>query len=227
MKIAVCLYGQPRYCELGFNYLLNFTEGFELDFYIHSWGDDDTYKLMKNLYNPICLKVDPPKTNFDHMNEYIIDQNLNSKGIISTISPLYSIYKSGKLLENYNIDYDYVILTRTDIGIPDGKLNKLSIENNCIYSSYVRGDKWIIKENNDNHIDTKFLIAQKNNILHLTKLYENLYNYNLVHKIPMCHHRLFYHHLNKLNIQFKMLYLSDKNINGGWYYIRDGNLSDS
>jgi len=226
MKIAVCVYGQPRYPELGFNYLLNFTEGYELDFYIHSWGDDDTYKSMKKIYNPVCLQVDAPKTNFEHIDEYIIDPNLNSKGIISTVSPLYSMHESGKLLENSDIDYDYAILTRTDIGIPDGKLKNINIEDNCIYSSYVNGDKWIIKDDNDNHIDTKFLIAKKNSILHLTKLYKNLYNYNLIKKLPLCHHRLFYYHLNKLNIKFKMLYLSDKNVNGGWYLLRNGNLSD-
>ncbi len=227
MNVAVCLYGQPRFCVEGFKYLYDFCEDINLEFYIHSWGDSIVLNELNSIYNPISIKVETPKINFDNINKYIINENLNKKGIISTVSPLYSINEVGKLLEKSNTIYDYVILTRTDIGIPNGKLNNFNLEKNIIYSSYVNGSGWVIGPNKENYIDTKFILSDKKTILFLSKLYENLYQYNINENIPMCHHRLFYYHLSKLNMNFNMLYLNNSNINGGWYFIRDGNLSDS
>jgi hypothetical protein len=226
MNIAVCLYGQPRFCDQGIKYLFDFCEGIHLDFYIHSWGNETNLNELNLLYNPISIKVEPPKTNFVNIEKYIIDENLNKKGMIPTISPLYSIREVGKLLEESDIKYDFVILARTDIAPLNSKLSSFNLGNGVIYSSYVNGSGWIIAPNKENYIDTKFILSDKNAILHMCKLYDNLLHYHIIDGVPMCHHRLYYHHLKKLNMRFDMLYLNDSNINGGWYYIRNGYLSD-
>jgi hypothetical protein len=93
-----------------------------------------------------------------------------------------------------------------------------------LYTSYVPGSEWII-DGNDDHIDFRFFCSSKSNILYLTTLYKKLKKYLKDDKIPLCHHRLLAHHLKKKIKNFSMI-LSENERTGGWWMIRNNNLSD-
>jgi len=227
MKIAVCLYGQPRSIEKGLEYSKKFYSDLSVDFYIHSWGDEKVSNELNTFFNPRKIIVEPQKTDFENLNEYTIDPAFNSKDLISTISPLYSIYKVGELLENDTEEYEYVVFTRTDIAMIGNTLKNYLNSNQVIYSSYVNGTIWEIKPNNDNHVDIKMICSNKNAMVYFSKLYKNLYKYHKEDKVMLCHHRMIYHHLKKLNLPFKMIKLNDSMNNGGWFFIRGENLSET
>lgn len=230
MKIAVCLYGQPRFAETGPKYLMPFLQDLNPDFFIHSWGSAETYESLKKLYNPIEIKVEPQKTDFAHLNDIHIDTIRNAKGFLPTISPLFSMFEVGKLLEQNSNSYDFVVITRTDIAMVGKPLKELLKNKNTIYSSYVPGDMWVIKKENDsnidlNHVDLKLICSNKETIIYLTKLYSKLKTYHTENSIPICHHRLMYFHLKQLNLNFEMLNLNENCNFGGWFLIRDNKLS--
>ena len=85
MKVALCISGQPRSVESGWECLEIILEKNNPDVFVHTWWDDkyldkgietsyagkestihkDTLKVIENLYNPISMVVDPPKDQFD------------------------------------------------------------------------------------------------------------------------------------------------------------------
>ena len=81
MRIAILISGQPRFMRHGAEWLkrnvLQHTNGFEVDYYVHFWdnGDPNLENKLISTYNPIAYKID----NFDnHINEFresIIDLN--------------------------------------------------------------------------------------------------------------------------------------------------------
>ena len=50
MKIAVLMYGQPRFLEEGSLYFSEFFKGIEVDYFFHLWGDELVFKSKQNNY---------------------------------------------------------------------------------------------------------------------------------------------------------------------------------
>lgn len=226
MKIAVCLYGLPRYYEYTKQYMDIFYKGIDIDFFIHSWGDDKIYKQLKKFYSPKKILIEEQK-DFSNYLDFEPDMSQNTKGISNTISPLYSIFKVGELLESDNSEYDFIVFTRTDIvatGIPLLNL----IQKDILYTSYTHGDIWQAEKDSFlNVVDAKFFCSSKPAMVFFSKLYTKIIEYLKTDKILLCHHRLMYYHLKKLKMPFQMLKPEPNLYGGGWFYVRDNILTDS
>jgi hypothetical protein len=230
MKIAICMSGVPRYYDRGFSMMKDFYEGCDIDYYIHSWADESsvcsTRETMSALYSPKKIMVEP-FCDFQNYFDCHTITNL-SPSISNAVSWLKSVHSVGLLLEEETTDYDWVIFTRTDV-VALGKKFKDIISgssNKTIHSSYVNGGDWVIDKNNMTTaglIDTKFICSTKNHMVHFSRLYESLTKYVVQQNVPLCHHRLIYHHMSNHVKQngHKQLWISDKSLNGGWFFIRD------
>lgn len=155
MKIALCLSGQLRFVERGFNEVIHpyILHDNSIDVFIHAWdintqvgtkflagdihpiGDIITADLIDqtlHLYQPITYKI-------EHQLEFpILDWNSNhmpgfySKNVYSMF---YSIYQSNKLkcdheLKN-NFKYDLVIRSRFDVKL-DSAIDFINLDKNVI-----------------------------------------------------------------------------------------------
>lgn len=228
MKIAICLFGMPRCMEMGKDIMKSFYTGFDIDYYIHAWGDNQTYENIKALYTPIKLKVEPAK-DFSTFLSVAPDTSKNNRSVSDAISPLYSINEVGKLISASENIYDYVIITRHDIvNISNNPLIK-NIVPGKVYTSYVNGPIWVLQRDNphyDNHIDAKFLCGSKEDMLYFSTLYDKLDSYIAVDKKPLCHHRLFFHHLNPIPKPIEMLNMDQADVLGGWRFIRNNTITN-
>ena len=218
-KIAICLFGLPRFYKDYKTSMDKFYDGFDIDYYIHSWGDEKILNELKEHFNPKEIQVQP-LMDFSNYFNFELDMSKNDKGISNTLSPLYSIERLGNLLEKSNTNYDFVCLTRYDFVCLTGKPLKYLIKDNIFYTSYVKGDIWVIRENHDNHVDATFFCSDKNSIVKFTKLFSNLKKYLCIDKIPLCHHRLMYNHLKQIGVNLEMLKPDDKLDDGGWHIKR-------
>ncbi len=219
MKVAVCFFGIPKYSKKGKFLNKQFYEGLDIDYYAHFW-ESEYSEEVKSLYNFKNIIVEEQKNFFNEF-DFDVDMSKTERDIHTSVSPLYSLMKVGKLIKE---DYDYVIVTRTDIACLSLKLKNF-LKGNFFYTSYVPGAEWII-DGNDDHIDFRFFCSSKQNILYLTTLYDNLKEYLNIDKIPLCHHRLLSHHLKKQINNFFMIF-SETDHRGGWWMIRNNNLSES
>jgi hypothetical protein len=213
MKIAVCFFGIPRYFKNGKTLNKRFYDGLQIDYYAHFWNNEHTEKIQ-SLYKFKKILIEH-QIDFSNKFDFEIDLSKTTRDIHTSISPLYSLMRVGELITE---DYDFVVLTRTDVVCLESELKKFLQDKFTLYSSYVPGNEWII-DNNDDHIDFKFICSSKENILYTTKLYNNLYEYLKNDKISFCHHRLLAHHLKKKIKNFSMII-------GKWYFLRDNNLSE-
>ena len=226
MKIAVCLYGLPRFYETTRQYIDNFYKGIDVDFFIHAWGDNVTYDNLTSFYSPKKLLVEEQK-DFSNFLDFEPDMSQNTKGIINTISPLYSILKVGELLESDNDEYDFVAFTRTDI-IAIGKPLIELIQKDILYTSYTHGPVWEMdKDTFLNAVDAKYFCSNKTAMVYFSKLYNNFVDYIKKDNILLCHHRLMYHHLKQLKMMFKTIKPNADTHNGGWFFIRDNGITES
>jgi hypothetical protein len=116
MKVAICLSGQPRAFELGYNYLLknllSVNKEIEFHFFIHTWN----CKIAKE-YIDFFL----PKS-------FILEDKILSKGDSSlrytfrdTVAEAFSAMQADLLRTRYELifdfKYDFVIKTRTDFAL--------------------------------------------------------------------------------------------------------------
>lgn len=142
MKIAWCIFGQPRHLEEGYDYVNKFINNDNnknniFDFYIHCWFDkknindyyetsgfrnidkndllikDNTDKRIIELYKPIDFLFEENKI---FNTEIFKNQKVYNN---STLSNLYSKFKVKEILikniNNHNIfNYDLIISTRFD-----------------------------------------------------------------------------------------------------------------
>ena len=217
MKLAICFYGYPRFYETGYQTTKKLYEGCDLEYYANFWGDGKELDQITSLFNFKKIEMQPQVEKFK---EISCNPNLSktSKDLFTTISPLYSIQKLHNLIKESDEDYDFWILTRTDIGVDsDFYLNSLEYDKTKIYSSYVRGNEWL-----NTQIDTKFIMCDKKNILNLTNIYENLDHYICNKDIPLCHHRLFFNSLLEYGSDMEMIMANpNDDYTGGWRWIRN------
>jgi len=131
MKIALCLSGQARAFEKGYEYYKrNLLDHYDVDVYIHTWKFPSEDRLTE-LYKPVKIHTQvPPLGDFD--NKYTNTPNAEKHPPRFTYRMLYSMYVCGHLIEG---DYDWVIKARTDyalnVVIPFNELdsNKLYVPN--------------------------------------------------------------------------------------------------
>lgn len=234
MRVAVCLYGYPRHFQNGIKSLEHFFEDIEHDYFIHAWHDPNnssdiefnrTHDDISKTFKPVSFVLENQlefKKSFDFPHDIsCLKPELISQGIgVSTfLSALYSIKRVGELLQESPNNYDLVVLTRMDV-FSYKQLKSYHFESyDEIYSSFCHGQIWDLNNLGD-CIDTKMIISNKSNMIFFMKLYEFVENYIQNDKIKVCHHRMFAHHLKKLDRRFHMMFHEMFN----WYYIRSNGL---
>ena len=174
MKIALCISGQPRYIDIGYQQIYkNLLSKYSMDIFIHTWWCDDligkrfdfsphasdrigiwepgTIEKIKNIYNPKKIIIETPKTfNIDVFK----NANFSQASPNNCISMWYSIFNSNKLKSDYefenNFKYDLVIRCRFDILFDFFYLDLKSIDSEFIYIQSI-GEirKNMIYKNND------------------------------------------------------------------------------
>ena len=138
MKIALCLSGQPRSFEKGYEYhKKNLLDHYDVDTYIHTWKCDEAKDYIE-LYKPTGALVEEPLRE-DYDNRYINTPNIEKHPPRFTVSMLYSMHKSCELKVKTEIQnkkrYDWVIKSRPDyalnvvIPFKDLDSNKIYIPN--------------------------------------------------------------------------------------------------
>ena len=222
MKIAICFFGYPRFYDQWKNTFGNFYDGCDVDYYAHFWKDSeiDENKLLSE-FNFKDVTLEEQKKNFVELPE---STNLSkiTKSIFETLSPLYSLKRLGEIIKKINIEYDFVILTRTDVGcICDESIKDYEIDKDELYFSYVKGDEWL-----NTHLDAKWFCGSADKILKLCETYDNLTNYLQNDKIPLCHHRLFFHSLREYREKMNMVCVNSTSTNGGWVFLRNKTISE-
>lgn len=239
MKIAVCIYGEQRFYNLGYEYMKNFFDQCQIDYYIHTWSDkeyiQENLEKYHNFYSSKNILIEE-YINFENFFEGKNFINFAPKTWKNVISALKSCYELGKLLESKKEEYDFVCFTRSDVAAIGEKIKNLisPLENKKIYSSYVPGPEWILEkdklpESTIGHIDARMICSNKENMIYFSKLFEYLKQYVLDEKLPLCHHRLMYHHMKNIIKEHghELIVANSKEKHGGWFYIRSGELSFS
>ena len=228
MKIAVLMYGKPRFLEEGFKYFSIFFNEIDVDYYFHLWKGENTLQKVNKLYKPKELIVEDQIDDLESQFNIKFDLSYTNKDVQTTLSPLLSMNKVGKLLIQSEQEYDLVVLTRTDIA-PEGSTFKelftKGIDETAVYINSTKGKFWKLtksKKYNKNRkgVDLKFIASTKQNIIELTKIYENLESLISKNRVHFCHHRLFYFTLSKNVKRFKYLKLHQNNFSFGWHIIR-------
>jgi hypothetical protein len=137
-KIALCLSGQARSFQKGYEYhKKNLLDHYDVDVFIHAWDFEGIEEYAK-LYNPVAFMVEKPLVG-DFDQRYTNTPNAVKHPPRFTVSMLYSIYKSCELKTTHELTtgevYDWVIKTRSDyalnVKIPFNELDntKLYIPN--------------------------------------------------------------------------------------------------
>lgn len=158
LKLAICIYGQPRYLT-NKNVkirLENILSKYDVEFYIHTWNIDlcvgsewnnhnsnvvDLFNVINNNYKPKRILIDRELKNHN-LEDGIINAiktkpYYSNHNIISLSSHLYSFQTSLSLIDDV---YDFIFITRFDNLLnkfPD--LNMLS-EGNLYYTNYYNGN---------------------------------------------------------------------------------------
>lgn len=223
MKIAICFFGLPREYVEWKSRFYKFYDGCDISFYAHFWKDPSlNEKDLKSTFNFKNILLEDQKTDFLKLPKDA-DLTKTTKGIIHTLSPLYSMKRVGDILVEDTEEYDFIILTRTDVGCNHNtKLLDFGLNKDYFYNSYVRGKEWLV-----DHLDARWMCGNKEKILKLCKIYENLETYIVDDKISLCHHRLFFHALKEYKDLMEMVNVDLSYTNGGWFFMRNGKLTES
>ena len=232
MKVALCLFGQPRFFKEGSVGLKRFVDGCDVDTFIHAWfsneminqsfgslnypnipgwiAEPDVDKKMIDLFSPKSCQFQSP---MDFSDDYRFDpRDLNSKPAKHIVSQFYSRRAVGSLLEKYvtqtSTKYDAVIFSRTDLVINSRLLDESQISKNEVLTAYVDGHIW-----NRDHLNDPIITSDFDTMVHFSKLYDVFEDY-VRNGMYLCSHRLSIHHLQRHRSSFKQI-LQDK-----WDYIR-------
>uniref|UniRef100_A0A6C0DQ94 Uncharacterized protein n=1 Tax=viral metagenome TaxID=1070528 RepID=A0A6C0DQ94_9ZZZZ len=198
LKIAYCLYGQPRNLEDGYNIISKFVENYNVDFYYHTWTlnhENEVYshsnyrnikieeiKYDHDIINKINLLYKPKKyiselsKYFDYKNfeNSLIFNNLECKDtnrISNTFSNFYSKQKVRDLL-NETLEKEKINYDLVIISRFD-MLKEINIDlnlldKNKIYVSNIHNPRYIFSD--------AILIMNVDNFLNLMNAYNNLEN---------------------------------------------------
>jgi hypothetical protein len=161
MKVALCLFGQPRLIENPYTHKSHHSwimEKYDTDVYAHSWVSEDERPFdysdwgigmgladvqVKYVKSIILNNYCPKKYSFEEPKTFSLEEDVRKKvqllnyyslnNEINLMSHLYSMSKSIELLDK-SVEYDWVILSRYDNyieSLPD--LN--SLDKNSLYLS--------------------------------------------------------------------------------------------
>lgn len=192
MKVALCLHGlfdsttdSSSLGIYGYAYIKeHILDKFDTDVYIHSW-EVDKKDMLVGLYNPKRYLFEPQIS----FNDMIVDNKLDSlqnpsRPPKSVLSHFYSIQKSFELLYETDIDYDFVIKARFDLG----QINRITSPYNveCIDFNVINPqnklnmawwpDKWMLKEGPpDVWFYSGYVVMES-----FTTIYDSISNYMLL-----------------------------------------------
>jgi len=197
MKIAYCLYGQPRNLEMGHKTISKFVENCDIDFYYHTWtlcnGEkyihsghrnirDNELMYDENIINKINLLY-KPKAYVNELSRDFSDEmpELNKSLLYSntphpinknnTLSHYYSKQKVRDLLMNESIknkiNYDLVVISRFDM-LVEIDINLNNLDTRYIYWSDIHHPSPVTSD--------AMIISNYNIFLNSFNIYNNLYN---------------------------------------------------
>lgn len=172
MKIALCLSGQIRSFEKGFEYVKsNLLDHYSTDVFIHTWSKNWTNKVIE-LYSPkdILIEDDSIFQNFSQYKapsprHYVLRPARN------TILLYRSIRYADILRQSYNEKYDFVIRSRFDFAL-NVKINFEQLDKDKIYFCNTRAnsEKTIMHD--------QFAIAHPSLMSRYSSLYSNIDTYH-------------------------------------------------
>jgi len=209
MRIAVCLSGQPRFLDNGYQQIFEkiISKYNDVDFFIHTWWNDhnlnakganrnytfksDTLKLIMDYYKPRLI-LNEPQIDFNIYN----DVDYETINPISPYSMFYSLKISNELKSYYenknNFKYDVVIRCRFDILI-----NKFDIDLSDIDLSYIHTDTVGNGFPND-----QLAISSSENMDYYSSLYDRIDTYYNEGIRNFVGERLLRHHLKDSKLLF-------------------------
>ena len=135
MKIALCLSGQPRSFEKGYEYhKRNLLDHYDVDVFIHSWYyPEEMLDEIEALYKPKDVSYELP-LNINQFSKYKVGNP--QYPAYNTGQMFYSVFMSNHICRKYsqtlNVNYDVVIRSRFDFAL-NVKLPYELTENNYIY----------------------------------------------------------------------------------------------
>lgn len=146
MKVAYCLYGQPRLAQRGHANIASFLrhQNVSVDFYIHVWHDPenthfdsspfraiseaelkinkDTIPFLLEAYRPVSCQIERPRTlDVPGIQESIMLQNsdqITRANLNNALSQMYSKQCVRDLLSDKAHEYDLIIASRFDFVKP-------------------------------------------------------------------------------------------------------------
>jgi hypothetical protein len=121
VNIALCLSGQSRHVEEGYNLFKKNLVNFDtMDVFVHTWEDNE-FEKIKKLYNPVSCIIEPQRHDICFgETELNYKQSPASSGNFVHYSMFYSIFMSNLLKkqhEKFHDKYDCVIRSRTDVAL--------------------------------------------------------------------------------------------------------------
>lgn len=136
MKIAVCISGQARNYEKGYQELKKwFLDKYDCDIYIHTWKDkkivrnnfdenftpSHSYELNDNDFNRILDLYKPKAHYFQHPIPFDVNdiKGILNRRLNNLLSAAYSIQACYDLVKESGIKYDLVIRYRFDLRFTD------------------------------------------------------------------------------------------------------------
>lgn len=227
MKIALCLSGQPRYLDDGYNQIYNnLLSKYDIDVFVHTWWDETEigkkFVLSEKLkYGRECkieedtldkiIRYYKPKIFYNEtQKKFNIYEDVNY-GLLNPISPYsmyYSIMKSNQIKSMYELDkefkYDLVIRCRFDIMFKTFNLDLNNLDSNLIY---VSGE--IDSNGQKNTPNDQFAISSSANMDYYSDLYSNLEKYKLLGFKNFIGEELLKHHI--IDNSDKKIYFTKKN----------------
>lgn len=219
MKIALCLSGQPRFIDQGYNQLYDkLLSKSSVDCFIHCWWSMDmanknmnsmnmanphnrsyifkenTLELLQKYYNPISFLTEKHK-NFELIDDVYYEQPNKTTSVQSM---WYSIKMANQLKQQHeklhNFKYDVVIRSRTDIILHKLCLEDLT-ETNCVYTDSVGKNK--------DFPNDQFCVSDSESSDYYSSLYDNLINYKNEGFTWFVGERLLKYHMSKSSITSK------------------------
>jgi hypothetical protein len=240
VKIAVCLSGQPRNFEKGFEFFNSSLSNYSPDYYLHHWfdknGNEDSYHIyssgykgqvastvdkdtelkMVDLFNPVSYVFEPQR-DFSKIQYSTGRLNTNVETSLSmwySRKKVFDIFKES--IKKTCKVYDFVVWSRTDFAVLNGfDFVKELRDKNTYYTAYCDGPMW-----NSDHINTALIASSPENMIHFSELYDYFENY-LREGVLFCDHRLTFTHLSRKTDKFKQI------LKENWMWIRNGKLSKS
>ena len=167
MRIALCFYGESRYVNETYPYILDkLISGNDVDVFMHTWENKD-YQQAIELYSPISYETEPPK-NFDY--KKTLSSNLYQDNFLHQIYSVTRVCELKKAYERENhFAYDLVIHTRFDL-VPDNKICFTDILKNKIN---ICGYRYINKK----YIDCAFIITNSELFDKFFNMWDNIDHY--------------------------------------------------